>query len=166
LSSLFVFFLLFSVYLALSGSLVFSNLVIGALVAGGIMGLLKMGQRPDSIQHLPKSILTMFEYLGLLVYDIMQNGVQVAKLVLSKDIPISPGIVAVQCGKHSETISGLSAHAMTITPGEMVIAMDENDVIYVHVLDTNGADERLIKTLRRHRRMLRVILGEEEDVVE
>jgi multicomponent Na+:H+ antiporter subunit E len=166
LSGLFVFFLLFAVYLALSGSLDFSNLVIGALVSGGIMGLLKLGQRPDRIQHLPKSILTMFEYLGLLVYDIMENGVQVAKLVLSKKIPISPGIVGVHCGKHSDIISGLSAHAMTITPGEMVIAMDENDVIYVHVLNSDGADERLIKTLRRHRRMLRVILGEEEDVVE
>jgi multicomponent Na+:H+ antiporter subunit E len=165
-SSLFVFFLLFSVYLALSGSLVFSNLLIGALVAGGIMSLLKMGQRPDSIQHLPRSILTMAEYLGLLLYDIMQNGVQVAKLVLLKDIPIQPGVVAVKCGKHSDIINGLSAHALTITPGEMVLAMDENDVMYVHVLNANNADERLLKILRRHRRMLRVILGEEEDVKE
>jgi multicomponent Na+:H+ antiporter subunit E len=166
MSSLFVFFLLFSVYLALSGSLVFSNLVIGAAVAGGIMGLLKMGQRPDSIQHLPRSVFTLFEYLGLLMYDIMLNGIQVAKLVLLKDIPIKPGIVGVKCGRHSDIISGLSAHALTITPGEMVIAMDENDVMYVHVLNTDGADERLLKTLRRHRRMLRVILGEEEDLMD
>jgi multicomponent Na+:H+ antiporter subunit E len=166
LSSLFVFFLLFSIYLALSGSLVFSNLVIAALVAGGIMSLLKMGQRPDRIQRLPESIITMLEYLGLLLYDILANGIQVAKLVLSREINISPGIVGVQCGKHSDIITGLSAHAMTITPGEMVIAIDEQDVIYVHVLNTHGADERLVKTLRRHRRMLRVILGEEKDVVE
>jgi multicomponent Na+:H+ antiporter subunit E len=166
LSSLFVFFLLFSVYLALSGSVVFSNLVIGALLALGIMALLKMGQRPDRMQHLPKSIITMFEYLGLLLFDIMLNGVQVAKLVLSRKVPLTPGIVAVKCGKHSDIINGLSAHALTITPGEMVIAMDENDVMYVHVLDSNNADQRLLKTLRRHRRMLRVILGEEEDVKE
>jgi multicomponent Na+:H+ antiporter subunit E len=165
-SSLFVFFLLFSVYLALSGSLVFSNLVIGTLVALGIMSLLKMGQRPDSVQHLPRAILTMFEYLGLLMYDIMLNGIQVARLVLSPKIPLEPGIVAVKCGKHSDIINGLSAHALTITPGEMVIAMGEDDVMYVHVLSTRDADQRLLKTLRRHRRMLRVILGEEEDVME
>ena len=166
MSSLFVFFLLLSVYLALSGSLVFCNLLIGTLVALGIMSLLKMGQRADSIQHLPRSILTMFEYLGLLLFDIMENGIQVAKLVLAKDIPIQPGVVAVKCGKHSDIINGLSAHALTITPGEMVLAMDENDVMYVHVLNVNNADERLLKILRRHRRMLRVILGEEEDVKE
>jgi multicomponent Na+:H+ antiporter subunit E len=74
--------------------------------------------------------------------------------------------VAVKCGKHSDIINGLSAHALTITPGEMVLAMDENDVMYVHVLNVDNADERLLKILRRHRRMLRVILGEEEDVKE
>jgi multicomponent Na+:H+ antiporter subunit E len=166
LSSLFVFFLLFSVYLALSGSLIFSNLVIGAVVSIGIMSLLKMGQRPDSIQHLPRAIFTMFEYLGLLLYDIMQNGIQVARLVLSPKISIKPGIIGVQCGKHSDIINGLSAHALTITPGEMVIAMGEDDVMYVHVLHSTDADKRLLKILRRHRRMLRAILGEEENVKE
>jgi multicomponent Na+:H+ antiporter subunit E len=135
-------------------------------VALGIMSLLKLGQRPDSIQHLPKAIFTMLEYLGLLIYDIMQNGIVVARLVLLPKIPIKPGIVGVQCGKHSDIINGLSAHALTITPGEMVIAMGEDEIMYVHVLNTDDADERLIKILRRHRRMLRVILGEEENVQE
>jgi multisubunit Na+/H+ antiporter MnhE subunit len=72
----------------------------------------------------------------------------------------------VQCGKHSDIINGLSAHALTINPGEMVIAMGEDEMMYVHVLNTDDADERLIKILRRHRRMLRVILGEEENVKE
>ena len=163
MGSVLTFFLLAGVYLALSGSLVTSNLIAAALIALGIMLLLRMGQRPERIQTLPRVLWTLLRYLGMLLADMVSSGIQVARIVLDPKLPIQPAILKIPCEEQSDLISALSAHAINLTPGELVVAIDEQGGMYTHCLDMSLSVAQRIELLRQHRAMLKTILGESSE---
>jgi multisubunit Na+/H+ antiporter MnhE subunit len=58
--------------------------------------------------------------------------------------PVNPGILAVRVDDDSEVIAGLSAHGITITPGQLVVDFDEQQqLIYVHCLDVEANIPRI-----------------------
>jgi multicomponent Na+:H+ antiporter subunit E len=67
--------------------------------------------------------------------------------------------VPTQDETHSASIAALSAHAITITPGELVVDFDGAKVMYVHCLDTEAtsktADPAQAARLKLLRRVLR-----------
>jgi multicomponent Na+:H+ antiporter subunit E len=121
----FPFILLFTlIYLMLTANLEWLNIFTGVLIAMVITWLLKPRLKTLSWHRVPTATLALIQYLGILVYDI-----------------INPAIIAIPSGCDSELATALSAHAISVSPGEVVVEIDEDGVMYTHVLDVTQSAE-------------------------
>lgn len=126
----------FLVYLALTGNLAPANLVIGALIALGIAALFPGTDGPSlAWKRLPVFLWSLLRYVFVVILDILKGGISTARIVLDPKLPINPGIIAIPSNSKTELGAALSAHAISISPGELVVAMDDEGMLYVHCLD-------------------------------
>jgi multicomponent Na+:H+ antiporter subunit E len=132
---------LWLVYLALTANLELSNLILGLLIAAGLTRLLRPPRGSFELRRLPVALLALGRYLFVVALDAIKSGLVAARLVLDPALPVKPGIVAIPSGCDSELATALSAHAITLAPGEMVVEIGEGGVMYTHTLDaTQAAD--------------------------
>lgn len=141
-------------YVMLTANWAFNNLVVGLVLAVIVTWLVRPMKRPFAWQRLPDALLATLLYLGRLLWELLVSGVQVAHIVLSPSLPIKPGIIAIPSECESDLGVALSAHAITLTPGEMVVEIDEGRVMYTHVLDATDADQRVAEAQRIRRDLL------------
>lgn len=133
--------ILLAIYLALTGNLEPGNIILGTLVATIAALLVRpQGGRMDP-RHLPVALWAIIRYIALLATDVIKSGIAVARIVLDPALPIRPGIVAIESGCESELGTALSAHALTITPGELVIGISKDGILYTHCLDATHSAE-------------------------
>ena len=133
--------ILLVIYLALTGNWQPGNVVLGALVATVATLLVQPRGGQMDFRRLPAAAWAIVRYIAILAADVVKSGIGVARIVLDPNLPIQPGIVAIESGCQSELATALSAHALTITPGEMVIGIDANGVMYTHCLDATHSAE-------------------------
>ncbi|HRJ56816.1 MAG TPA: Na+/H+ antiporter subunit E [Anaerolineales bacterium] len=135
LSSLLV---LFVIYLMLTGNGSLSNLVLGLIVAA-IISLLMPKNTPMlvRIDRLPRYLWAGLQYAVVVIWDVIRGGISTARIVLDPKLPLKPGIVAIPYGKKSELGSAFSAHAITLSPGELVIEIDSEGNMYTHALNVD-----------------------------
>lgn len=133
---------LFIVYLALTGNAEPANLVVGALVAVGI-SLLRPNMNLPLVnwRRLPQFLGAGIRYLFVVAGDVIRGGISTARIVLDPNLPINPGIIAIPSGTRSELGTALSAHFISLSPGEMVVAIDEEGVMYTHCLNVDGSEK-------------------------
>jgi len=129
------------VYLELSSNFELSNIIVGLMIVTGIVKLIRPRRLPTDLRHLPSSVFALMRYLVKLLYDVIASGIQVARIVMDPALPIKPGIVSISSGCESEMGTALSAHAITLAPGEMVVEMDEKGVMYTSCLDTTNSEK-------------------------
>lgn len=137
-------FSLMLVYLALAhqpGEKFLPNLVFGFLIAMGVSLFIPARRQSVDLRRALTSLTGLLRYALLVVADMFKSAYNVARIVLDPKLPIRPGIVAIDSGCQSELATALSAHAITLTPGEMVVAMDERGIMYIHTLEINRSDE-------------------------
>lgn len=152
------FVVLFGVYLAITGNLEPANLILGLIVAAIITALVPPRSRAGSLSRLPGALWGLIRYLVILAVDIITNGINVARIVLDPALPIRPGIIAIPSGCHNEVATALSAHAISVTPGELVMGIDEQFTLYVHCLDVTHAAEYSAQAQAMRRELLSKIL--------
>ncbi len=133
--------ILLVIYLALTGNLQPSNIVLGALVAAVATLLLRPQPSRLDWRRLPAATWALIRYIAILAADVIESGITVARIVLDPKLPIRPGIVAIPSGCSSELGTALSAHALSVTPGELVIGIDDYGVLYTHCLDATHSAE-------------------------
>ncbi len=150
--------LLTLVYLALTANLRPLNILVGALLAVGITAVLPRSRQKLQWRRLPGIAAAFIRYIFILLYDLMISGVQVARIVLSPKMPIRPGIIAVPSGCTDEMAVALSAHAITLTPGEMVVEIDDAGVMYTHMLDVTNAEQDILAAQKMRQELLQKIL--------
>ncbi|MCO6453171.1 MAG: Na+/H+ antiporter subunit E [Caldilineales bacterium] len=127
-------------YVLLTGNWQISNIIIGLLIGLIIIALLRPPKGSLEWRNIPRTILALAAYVFIMIRDVILSGLQVARLVLDPKLPIRPGIIAIPSQCESELATALSAHAITLAPGEMVIEIDENGVMYTHTLDITKAE--------------------------
>lgn len=132
---------LFIVYLVLSGNLTIPNLVIGALIAFGVSRLLprRKGAR-SNWKRIPSFAWALVRYIFVIVWDVIKGGITTARIVLSPKMPLKTGIIAIPSGSKSELGTALSAHATTLSPGELVVEMDTEGTMYTHCLNVDNSE--------------------------
>ena len=129
------------VYLLLTSNLEWLNVIAGVVITTGITLLLRPQLKPVLWYRAPRAFLAMIQYLGIMIYEIFKGGIMVAKSVWSRDLKIQPSIIAIPSGCESELASALSAHAISIAPGELVVEIDADGTMYTHVLDVTHSAE-------------------------
>lgn len=128
-------------YLALTANLEILNVIAGLIIAAFVVLLIRPEPHQVTWRQTPLAILALGRYILVLVYDLVVSGIQVARIVLDPALPIKPGIIAIPSKCRSEMASALNAHAITLTPGESVVEMSEEGVMYTHCLDAAQSDE-------------------------
>jgi multisubunit Na+/H+ antiporter MnhE subunit len=149
---------LWAVYLALTANLELSNLVVGLLIALGLTGLLHPEPHRVDPRRLPAALWATLRYALVVVYDMVKGGLQVARITLDPKLPIHPGIIAIPSGTDSELATALSADAITLSPGELVVEISRDGVMYTHTLECGHAVQYVEDAQRQRRDMLSKIL--------
>lgn len=143
-------------YLFLSGNVTPSNLVVGALAALGISALLPVENGPlIPWKRIPRFIWALIRYVFVVGKDILEGGFFTARLVLDPRLPIRSGIIALPAGTTSELGEALSAHAISLSPGELVVEMDDEGMLYVHCLDVEKSAGYIEQAQKLRRGLLR-----------
>ncbi len=149
-------------YLALSTNLSWYNIGFGILVAFGVLALVPIRRETVQAGDIPKGFKALVLYLLLLAKNTLVGGFQVARLVLDPAMPLKAGVVAVKPDCDHELGQALSAHAISLSPGELLIETDESGIMYIHTLDVEQT-EKVTKQEQKYRRsLLQLIFGREE----
>lgn len=108
-------------------------------------------------RRLPGALMATGQYLALLIYELIVGGIQVAQIVLNPSLPMKQGIIAIPSEGESDLATALSAHAITLAPGEMVVEIDDDNVMYTHVLDVSKAEQHFANAQQQRRDLLQKI---------
>jgi multicomponent Na+:H+ antiporter subunit E len=141
-----------ALYLALTANFALNNIITGLVLAALIAWLIRPTHKTFSLSQLPRAFVASVRYLVGLLWDLIKSGIQVTLLVLQKEPLTKTGIIAIPSGSESEMGTALSAHAITLTPGEMVVEI-EGDIMYTHCLDVTHAEE-MVQHAQAYRRNL------------
>jgi multicomponent Na+:H+ antiporter subunit E len=118
-----------------------NNIILGYVFSFAV--LVAIGVRGDSfnLKNIPRQVFNVVLYTVFLGYEVLIAGLQVTRLILTPSLPIKPGIIHVNTQDETESpvISAISAHGITITPGELVIDFEETSddglIMIVHSLN-------------------------------
>ena len=73
-----------------------------------------------------------------LLMQIVRSSFDVAKIVLSPSLPVSPSIVRLKCPREEVLPQAILGNSITLSPGTITIDIDEQEVL-VHCLSEAGA---------------------------
>ncbi len=138
LSILFATLLLF--WLLLNGSLALDVIIIGVLVAAVVSLLSYSGLSFfTELRWSPAALVAGFKYYGYFFRELLISNLQMARIVLSPSLPISPAIVKVRTRLKSRMGRLMLANSITLTPGTMTVDMD-GEYLYIHCVRLDDAD--------------------------
>jgi len=153
------FIIYFIIWLLLTWSLKFQEVMVGLVVAF-IVTFLTRDLFPDEIIKFinPVRLFWAIIYLPYLIFYIILANFDVAYRVLNPNLPIVPGIVKVKTTLKSELAKTILANSITLTPGTLTVEIDEDDY-YVHwiYISTEDPEEQRQIIIGRFERMLRRI---------
>lgn len=78
------------------------------------------------------------QFAPWLAKEIVSSNVEVAKIILSKKMPLKRNVITVAAGPKSQLGKVILANSITLTPGTVSVKM-EGDQIMVHALSFEGA---------------------------
>lgn len=134
-----------------------AGLLIGFVLSFALAMLLVRDLKVNPLR-LPLQVAALLVYVVVLARDIFLSGIEVMLYVLNVK-QINPGIAVLPVGDESEVISALTAHGITITPGQLVVDYDNKNNVYVHCLDIASA-QNLEADQRRRLALLRKVVGQ------
>ncbi len=144
-------------YMLMTSNFEIRNLLLGGVIAIVLSLLIQPDARRLEPRRIPRALFSVLRYAGILIYDMFAGGLFVAGILLRGGKNIHPGIIAVPSGCTSELANALSAHAITLGPGEMVVEIDEDGVMYTHVLDVQRSENYIEDAQRMRRELFRYI---------
>lgn len=113
-------------------------------------------ENPHKFMHLSR-YMWFFVYLPVFAWEILKANIDVAKRLLSPEMPINPGIVKVRTRLKSESGITFLANSLTLTPGTTTVDIDhESGFLYVHWLNvkTQDIDEATNILVRKYENIL------------
>lgn len=148
LRNLTLFALLMAVWILLSGHytpLLLSLGVISCLIAVLVSNRMDVVDHEGHPFHLYPRLLT---YIPWLTVQTVKSNIAVARIILSKDMPISPQLFKVQSTQKGDVGKTIFANSITLTPGTVSLTVDD-DSILVHSISRESAKDLLTGKMDR-----------------
>lgn len=139
-----------ALWLLLSGHYVPLILTLGGfscLLVTWIAGRMDVVDREGHPIHLTWRALTYWPWL---IWQIVRSNIDVARIILTPSLPISPQLVKVETSQSDDLGRVVYANSITLTPGTVSIFV-WSDSIEVHALTHSTADD--LKTGEMNRRV-------------
>jgi len=130
------FILLFIVWIALTNSFEIQELLVGVVVA--FVVTLLFTDKAKSL-NLIAVIKKYLKFIPFFIKELISSNIEVAKIVLSKDIKLDSKIVPLKTTLENDYDKLLLSNSITLTPGTLTLHL-EGDEILVHILDTKDID--------------------------
>ncbi len=127
-------------YVGFTANLEPANLLLGALLSLAVVFMVRPQTSSMAPSQLLMSLATLVVYVFIVAWEVLKNGVVVARIVITPSLPIKPGVIAIDAGTDSPMARAFSAHSITITPGEFVLEMDDAGMLYIHSLDMDRTE--------------------------
>jgi len=124
--------LLFGMWLILTANFQMANILIGLAVSFSIALLytkLFIHTALDSIHP-----IWLVVYLWVLLKNLIISNIRIAIRTFSKDMKLSPAIVAVKTNLESDWKKLLLANSITLTPGTLTLDI-KGDTLFIHVIE-------------------------------
>jgi multisubunit Na+/H+ antiporter MnhE subunit len=159
--------LLYLFYLFSTGIWNIANFLLGLLVCAITAYLIRVPLHAGMLRQwkvgkLWQALRAMLVYFVRLFVEWLVSGFTLLGLVLSPHpIRLKSGIVAIPTGSPNPLIAAISAYSITVTPGEMVVKIDEKGILYTHTLDVNVTKTNSKVSQLRRTALLMTILGED-----
>ena len=131
---------LFATWLLLSGHYVPLLLTFG-VVSSAVAVLVSV--RMDVIDHEGHPIHLGWRgifYWPWLLWQIILANIDVARRILSPSLPISPCVILLEAGQHTELGKVIYANSITLTPGTVTMELDHTQLI-VHALNREAGND-------------------------
>jgi multicomponent Na+:H+ antiporter subunit E len=84
-------------------------------------------------------IFRSWVYLPWLLLEIVKSNIDVAKIILSRDLPMRPHIIRTPTSQRTDVGRVIFANSITLTPGTITLAI-RGDEIVVHALADEFAE--------------------------
>lgn len=137
---LFAFLLMFLVWWALTWTLDPIALIVGVLVATGIVLFLSDLFTPDMVLLFsPRRFFWLLVYIPYFLYYVFKANLDVLYRVLHPDLPINPGIVKVRTSLTTDLGKTFLANSITLTPGTLSVDI-EGEYLYIHWINVISKD--------------------------
>jgi multicomponent Na+:H+ antiporter subunit E len=149
--------LLSFIWVALTGSMYYSNFVFGFALGFCILWIMNRNETDQRyFSRVPKTIGVFFYFL----YEMVIANVQVAYDVITPKYFFKPGIVRYPMEANSDLEISLLSTMISLTPGTLILDVSEDKKsLYIHVMymkdrETfiaqikNGFEKRLLEILR------------------
>lgn len=149
------------VWMGITNTVSVESFFVGYALSLGMLILTRPRRAVIRWKRLPVQLLTAAVYIALLFRDILLSGIDVARRVLSRDMQLKLGIVAVstQDPEKSKLIAALSADVITLTPGQLVVELEDDHWMYVHCLDVEESAAGAEAAQKRRLELFKRILG-------
>lgn len=119
------------------------------LIFGGLVCLLiyyfnrtNFEKKKINIKKSIKNIKYWIKYLFILLKEIIFSNIHVAKIVLSKNMKISPQFTNIKTTIKENNNRVILANSITLTPGTLTVQLD-NDILLVHCLEKEYVEDLL-----------------------
>jgi multicomponent Na+:H+ antiporter subunit E len=136
-------------WILLSGTLAVDVLIAGILVSLAITAFFRDGLSFfTAFRFTPQALKATALYFLYFFKELVKSNIQLAKIVVSPNLPINPGIVKVRTKLKSKMGRLLLANSITLTPGTLTVEL-EGEWLYVHwvnveTTDIDAASERIV----------------------
>lgn len=103
------------------------NIILGYFFSLAVLIALRVEGSRFNLKNIPMQLVNLFLYFIFLSYEVLHTGIIVARVTLAPNLSLNRGIVKINTQDESENpvISAISAHGITITPGELVVDFEE-----------------------------------------
>jgi multicomponent Na+:H+ antiporter subunit E len=130
---LFIFLLMFWFLLAIKWEL--QTLAIGSVICLVIVIYNKSTflSNDDRLMFSVKKFFYFLHYIARLFVDIVKANIDVALIVLSPKLPISPSVVSVPCTLKKDVSKTIFCNSITLTPGTLTLMIQGQNIL-VHCL--------------------------------
>ena len=158
-AELFATLLLF--WILLNGTLAPGTLAIGAAAAIAIVLFYTDGLSFLShFRPVPRSFTASVLFLLYFLRELVRSNIALARIVLSPELPIKPGIVKVRTKLKSPMGRLLLANSITLTPGTLSVELT-GEWLYVHwvTVDTTDNEGATAKIVAGFEHYLEVMYG-------
>jgi len=126
---------MFLFWLAYTSSFKFEEMLAGLVISIIIAyfnyeSFSKKGFSADIFTRLIKLLI----YIPVFIWEMIKANIDVARRVINPELPINPGIVAINTELKSDIGKMFLANSITLTPGTLTVDVID-DIMYIHWID-------------------------------
>ncbi|MFQ6012952.1 MAG: Na+/H+ antiporter subunit E [Thermoplasmata archaeon] len=149
------------VWMFLAGSLTLLTFLVGLFFAALAVVLTRRILKPELRESFPRVLRRVPAYLRYLVFfakGVILGNLDVAYRALHPDLPVYPGILAVDIEGLSDLEVTMMANTITLTPGTLTLDFNTSrDRMFVHTINARELEE-VREDIKEVQRYVRAVL--------